>query len=153
MDTLSTKITGSSIKEHIASLGNIFESNLTSMGNKVQQLGDIIVPYVQIFQTEFAGVGTSVVNATKSVLSALGDMYGGFGSAQSVQNFGDIVKLVADKIKDASAWIQDHSKQILLVVWLFHSFSLEKRLQKELKKSSLAVIRLVENLQLSSLLQ
>ena len=72
MDTLSTKITGSSIKEHIASLGNIFESNLTSMGNKVQQLGDIIVPYVQIFQTEFAGVGTSVVNATKSVLSAFG---------------------------------------------------------------------------------
>lgn len=116
MDTLSTKITGSSIKEHIASLGNIFESNLTSMGNKVQQLGDIIVPYVQIFQTEFAGVGTSVVNATKSVLSALGDMYGGFGSAQSVQNFGDIVKLVADKIKDASAWIQDHSKQIAILI-------------------------------------
>ncbi|MBS4463511.1 tape measure protein [Lactococcus garvieae] len=116
MDTLSTKITGSSIKEHIASLGNIFESNLTRMGNKVQQLGDIIVPYVQIFQTEFAGVGTSVVNATKSVLSALGDMYGGFGSAQSVQNFGDIVKLVADKIKDASAWIQDHSKQIAILI-------------------------------------
>lgn len=116
MDTLSTKITGSSIKEHIASLGNIFESNLTSMGNKVQQLGDIIVPYVQIFKTEFSGVGTSVVNATKSVLSALGDMYGGFGSAQSVQNFGDIVKLVADKIKDASAWIQDHSKQIAVLI-------------------------------------
>ncbi|WP_285141419.1 tape measure protein [Lactococcus petauri] len=116
MDTLSTKITGSSIKEHIASLGNIFESNLTSMGNKVQQLGDIIVPYVQIFKTEFSGVGTSVVNATKSVLSALGDMYGGFGSAQSVQNFGDIVKLVADKIKDASAWIQDHSKQIAILI-------------------------------------
>lgn len=116
MDTLSTKITGSSIKEHIASLGNIFESNLTSMGNKVQQLGDIIVPYVQIFKTEFSGVGTSVVNATKSVLSALGDMYGGFGSAQSVQNFGDIVKLVADKIKDASAWIQDHSQQIAVLI-------------------------------------
>ncbi|MDT2584194.1 tape measure protein [Lactococcus petauri] len=116
MDTLSTKITGSSIKEHIASLGNIFESNLTSMGNKVQQLGDIIVPYVQIFKTEFSGVGTSVVNATKSVLSALGDMYGGFGSLISVWNFGDALKIVADKIKDASAWIQDHSQQIAVLI-------------------------------------
>ncbi|WP_285122401.1 tape measure protein [Lactococcus petauri] len=116
MDTLSTKITGSSIKEHIASLGNIFESNLTSMGNKVQQLGDIIVPYVQIFKTEFSGVGTSVVNAAKSVLNALGDMYGGFGSLISVWNFGDAVKIVADKIKDASAWIQDHSKQIAVLI-------------------------------------
>lgn len=116
MDTLSTKITGSSIKEHIASLGNIVENNLTKMGNKVQQLGDVVAPYIQIFKTEFAGVGTSVVNAVKSVLSALGDMYGGFGSAQSVQNFGDIVKLVADKIKDASAWIQEHNQQIAALI-------------------------------------
>lgn len=116
MDTLSTKITGSSIKEHIASLGNIVENNLTKMGNKVQQLGDVVAPYIQIFKTEFAGVGTSVVNAVKSVLSALGDMYGGFGSAQSVQNFGDIVKLVADKIKQASAWIQEHNQQIAALI-------------------------------------
>nr|DAG81818.1 MAG TPA: tail tape measure [Caudoviricetes sp.] len=116
MDTLSTKITGSSIKEHIASLGNIVENNLTKMGNKVQQLGDVVFPYIQIFKTEFSGVGTSVVNAVKSVLSALGDMYGGFGSLASVWNFGDAVKAVADKIKQASAWIQDHSQQIATLI-------------------------------------
>ncbi len=116
MDTLSTKITGSSIKEHIASLGNIVENNLTKMGNKVQQLGDVVAPYIQIFKTEFAGVGTSVVNAVKSVLSALGDMYGGFGSLVSVWNFGDAVKAVADKIKQASAWIQEHNQQIAALI-------------------------------------
>lgn len=116
MDTLSTKITGSSIKEHIASLGNIVENNLTKMGNKVQQLGDVVAPYIQIFKTEFSGVGTSVVNAVKSVLSALGDMYGGFGSLVSVWNFGDAVKAVADKIKQASAWIQEHNQQIAALI-------------------------------------
>jgi tape measure domain-containing protein len=116
LDTLSVKITGSSIKEHIASLGNIFENNLTKMGNKFQQLGDVIVPYIQIFKTEFSGVGTSVINATKSILSALGDMYGGFGSLISVWNFGDAVKAVADKIKQASAWIQDHNRQIAALI-------------------------------------
>ncbi|WP_251712876.1 tape measure protein [Lactococcus ileimucosae] len=116
LDTLSIKLTGSSIKEHITAIGSIFENNLTKMGNKLQQLGDTIAPYVQIFKTEFSGVGTSVVNATKSVLRALDDMYGGFGSTESVQNFGDVVKLVADKIKQASSWIQDHSRQIAILI-------------------------------------
>lgn len=116
LDTLSTKITGSSIKEHITSLGDFFENNLTKMGNKVQQFGDLVAPYIQIFKTEFLGVGTSVANAVKSVLSALGDMYGGFGSLISVWNFGDAVKAVADKIKQASAWIQEHNQQIATLI-------------------------------------
>lgn len=116
LDNLSIKLTGSSLKEHISSIGKAFEENLTKMGNKFEQLGSVIAPYVEIFKTAFSGVGSSVRNAIMSVLNDLGSMYGSFGNTASVQSFGQIMTNIANKIRSASNWIQAHSQQIATLI-------------------------------------
>lgn len=115
-DKFLQKMTGTGLQGHIENIGKVFEENLTKMSSKLEQLGSMISPYVEVFKTSFAGVGTSVMNAVKSVLGSLGDMYGGFGNTASVQSFGEVMDSIANHIRSASSWIQAHSQQIATLI-------------------------------------
>ena len=116
VDTLTKSITGTSLKEYVAQIGTTFETVLTSIGNNLQQLAVKVKPYTDAFKTAFDGVGRNVANAIKSVLNALGDLYGGFGKTDSVAKFDLSMQSVAQRINQLSSFIQAHAKQIATLI-------------------------------------
>lgn len=116
VDTLTKSITGTSLKEYVAQIGTTFETVLTSIGNNLQQLAVKVKPYTDAFKTAFDGVGRNVANAIKSVLNALGDLYGGFGKTDSVAKFDISMQHVAQRINQLSSFIQAHAKQIATLI-------------------------------------
>lgn len=116
VDTLTKSITGTSLKEYVAQIGTTFETVLTSIGNNLQQLAVKVKPYTDAFKTAFDGVGRNVANAIKSVLNALGDLYGGFGNTDSVAKFDLSMQSVAQRINQLSSFIQAHAKQIATLI-------------------------------------
>lgn len=119
LDSVTESLTGSSIKEWIATVGTLFENNLKRVGDALQLAVNFINPYKEAMQSAFVGVGGEVKEAILSVVQSLQGMYSTFDGTSSVNTFKDIMVVVAEKIQQASIWIQQNSDEIAKwIVWI-----------------------------------
>lgn len=118
-DDVTKTLTGSSIKEWLTTTGALFENNLGKVGTALQAVVNFILPYKEAMQSAFVGVGGEVKEAILSVVQSLQGMYSAFDGTSSVNTFKDIMVVVAEKIQQASIWIQQNSDQIARwIVWI-----------------------------------
>ncbi|WP_413486764.1 tape measure protein [Carnobacterium maltaromaticum] len=118
-DDVTKTLTGSSIKEWLTTTGALFENNLGKVGTALQAVVNFILPYKNAMQEAFVGVGGEVKEAILSVVQSLQGMYSTFDGTSSVNTFKDIMVVIAEKIRQASIWIQQNSDEIAKwVVWI-----------------------------------
>lgn len=118
-DDVTKTLTGSSIKEWLTTTGALFENNLGKVGTALQAVVNFILPYKVAMQEAFVGVGGEVKEAILSVVQSLQGMYSTFDGTSSVNTFKDIMVVVAEKIRQASIWIQQNSDEIAKwIVWI-----------------------------------
>lgn len=118
-DEVTKTLTGSSIKEWLSTIGTLFENNLGKVGTALQAVVAFILPYKEAMQSAFVGVGGEVKEAIVAVVQSLQGMFSTFDGTSSVNTFKDIMIVVAEKIREASIWIQQNSDEIAKwIVWI-----------------------------------
>lgn len=111
-DEVTKTLTGSSIKEWLSTIGTLFENNLGKVGTALQAVVAFIMPYKEAMQSAFVGVGGEVKEAILAVVQSLQGMFSTFDGTSSVNSFKDIMTAIADKIQQASIWIQQNSDEV-----------------------------------------
>lgn len=130
IDSLFEKMTGKNIAKNLDSVKQKVKDIFSSINGKVDESGNTIpglldklpgliqkvTPYVDVLKNAFNDVKGPISEAVNAVKKSLGDLTGGFGSAESINSFKDFVEGITDGIKKLASFAEEHSDSIAKLI-------------------------------------